>query len=361
MGIRKSAISEMNARTREVFTKIVDTYVATGEPIGSRTLSQKLSTSLSAATVRNVMADLEEAGLLYSPHTSAGRLPTDAGLRIFVDGLLEIGNLTSEEAADLEGRFAGTGKSFEGVLEDATNTLSGLSNCAGIVMAPKTVTPLKHIEFVHLNPGRALVVIVTAEGIVENRIIEVPRDIHPSVFVEATNFLNQRLVGQTIGDARNAILEELGQKKATLNQLTRKIVRAGLATWSGEGEEGTLIVSGRANLLEDVTVANDLEHIRTLFNALETNELMLKVLEMTEQAEGVQIFIGADNELFNLSGCSFIVAPYNSGDGQLVGAIGVIGPTRMNYTRIIPMVDHTAKLIGRMMGLHGNDYEITRE
>ena len=219
---RKSAISEMNARSREVFKKIVDAYVATGEPIGSRTLSQKLSTSLSSATMRNVMADLEEAGLLYSPHTSAGRLPTEAGLRIFVDGLLEIGNLTSEESADLEGRFAGTGKSFEGVLEDATNTLSGLSNCAGIVMAPKTETPLKHIEFVHLNPGRALVVIVTAEGIVENRIIEVPKDIRPSVFVEASNFLNQRLVGQTIGEARNAILGELGQKKATLDQLTRK-------------------------------------------------------------------------------------------------------------------------------------------
>ncbi len=357
---KKSAISEMNDRSREVFTKIVDAYVATGEPIGSRTLSQQLSTSLSAATVRNVMADLEESGLLYSPHTSAGRLPTEAGLRIFVDGLLEIGNLTSEESADLDSRFAGTGKSFEGVLEDATSTLSGLSNCAGIVMAPKTETPLKHIEFVYLNPGRALVVMVTAEGIVENRIIEVPRDIPPSVLVEATNFLNQRLVGQTIGDTRAVILEELEQKKAALDQLTGKIVQAGLATWSGEGGDGTLIVSGHANLLGDVNVITDLEHIRTLFNALETNELMLKVLEMTDQAEGVQIFIGADNELFNLSGCSFIVAPYNSGHSQLVGAIGVIGPTRMNYARIIPMVDYTAKLIGRMMGSHEKDFDMKR-
>ena len=179
---RKTAISEMNARSREVFKKIVDAYVATGEPIGSRTLSQQLSTTLSAATVRNVMADLEEAGLLFSPHTSAGRLPTEAGLRIFVDGLLEIGNLTNEESEDLESRFAGTGKSFEGMLEDATSTLSGLSNCAGIVMAPKTETALKHIEFVHLNPGRAPVVIVTAEGIVENRIIEVPKRYPPFGF-----------------------------------------------------------------------------------------------------------------------------------------------------------------------------------
>ena len=251
---RKTAISEMNARSREVFKKIVDAYVATGEPIGSRTLSQKLSTSLSSATIRNVMADLEEAGLLYSPHTSSGRLPTEAGLRIFVDGLLEIRNLTSKESTDLEGRFAGTGKSFSGVLEDATNTLSGLSNCAGIVMAPKTETPLKHIEFVHLNPGRALVIMVTAEGIVENRIIEVPNDISPSVLVEATNFLNQRLVGQAICDIRSVILGELEQNKATLDQLTRKVVQAGLATWSGEDGDGTLIVSGHANLLDDVNV-----------------------------------------------------------------------------------------------------------
>ena len=357
---KKSAISKMNDRSREVFTKIVDAYVATGEPIGSRTLSQQLSTSLSAATIRNVMADLEEAGLLFSPHTSAGRLPTEAGLRIFVNGLLEIGNLTLDESADLESRFAGTGKSFEGVLEDATSTLSGLSNCAGIVMAPKTETPLKQIEFVHLNPGRALVVMVTAEGIVENRIIKVPKDISPSVLVEATNFLNQRLVGQTIGDTRAVILEELEQNKAALDQLTGKVVQAGLATWSGEGGAGTLIVSGHANLLEDVNIVTDLEHIRTLFNALETNELMLKVLEMTDQAEGVQIFIGADNELFNLSGCSFIVAPYNSGHSQLVGAIGVIGPTRMNYARIIPLVDYTAKLIGRMMGTHEQDFNMKR-
>ena len=350
MESKKTVISEMSDRSREVFTKIVEAYVATGEPIGSRTLSQQLSTSISPATVRNAMADLEEAGLLFSPHTSAGRLPAEAGLRIFVDGLLEVGNLTSEESADLESRFAGTGRSFEGVLEDATNTLSGLSNCAGIVMAPKTETPLKHIEFVNLNPGRALVVMVTAEGIVENRIIEVPKDLPPSAFVEATNFLNQRLVGQTIVDTRAGILKELDQNRVSLDQLTTKVVEAGLATWAGEGGDGTLIVSGHSNLLEDVNAVADLEHIRSLFSALETNELMLKVLEMADQAEGVQIFIGADNELFNLSGCSFIVAPYNSGQSQIVGAIGVIGPTRMNYARIIPMVDYTAKLIGRMMG-----------
>jgi heat-inducible transcriptional repressor len=296
------------------------------------------------------MADLEDAGLLYSPHTSAGRLPTNAGLRIFVDGLLELGNLNNEDKSNLEGRVAGTGRSFEEVLEEATNTLSGLSNCAGIVLAPKIETPLKHIEFFHLNPGRALVVLVTADGIVENRIIEVPRDIPPSAFIEASNFLNSRFVGQTIKDTCDSLLRELEKNRALLDTLTSKVLEAGLATLGGNKKDGTLIVTGHSKLLEDVNAIADLEQIRKLFSALETTELMLKVLEMTDKGEGVQIFIGADNDLFDLSGCSFIVAPYKSNQNQLVGAIGVIGPTRMNYARIIPMVDYTAKLLSRIIG-----------
>ena len=296
------------------------------------------------------MADLEDAGLLYSPHTSAGRLPTNAGLRIFVDGLLELGNLNNEDKSNLEGRVAGTGRSFEEVLEEATNTLSGLSNCAGIVLAPKIETPLKHIEFFHLNPGRALVVLVTADGIVENRIIEVPRDIPPSAFIEASNFLNSRFVGQTIEDTSDSLLRELEKNRALLDTLTSKVLEAGLATLGGDKKDGTLIVTGHSKLLEDINAIADLEQIRKLFSALETTELMLKVLEITDKGEGVQIFIGADNDLFDLSGCSFIVAPYKSNQNQLVGAIGVIGPTRMNYARIIPMVDYTAKLLSRIIG-----------
>jgi heat-inducible transcriptional repressor len=296
------------------------------------------------------MADLEDAGLLYSPHTSAGRLPTNAGLRIFVDGLLELGNLNNEDKSNLESRVAGTGRSFEEVLEEATNTLSGLSNCAGIVLAPKIETPLKHIEFFHLNPGRALVVLVTADGIVENRIIEVPRDLPRSAFIEASNFLNSRFVGQTIKDTCDNLLRELEKNQALLDTLTSKVLEAGLATLGGDKKDGTLIVTGHSKLLEDVNAIADLEQIRKLFSALETTELMLKVLEMTDKGEGVQIFIGADNDLFDLSGCSFIVAPYKSNQNQLVGAIGVIGPTRMNYARIIPMVDYTAKLLSRIIG-----------
>lgn len=350
MATGRSTIRDLNKRSRDIFTTIVDAYVETGEPIGSKTLSQILESTLSPATLRNVMADLEDAGLLYSPHTSAGRLPTNAGLRIFVDGLLELGNLNNEDKSNLEGRVAGTGRSFEEVLEEATNTLSGLSNCAGIVLAPKIETPLKHIEFFHLNPGRALVVLVTADGIVENRIIEVPRDIPPSAFIEASNFLNSRFVGQTIKDTCDSLLRELEKNRALLDTLTSKVLEAGLATLGGDKKDGTLIVTGHSKLLEDVNAIADLEQIRKLFSALETTELMLKVLEMTDKGEGVQIFIGADNDLFDLSGCSFIVAPYKSNQNQLVGAIGVIGPTRMNYARIIPMVDYTAKLLSRIIG-----------
>ena len=294
------------------------------------------------------MADLEEAGLLYSPHISSGRLPTEAGLRMFVDGRLEVGNLTNQERSDLESRVAGTEKNLESVLEEASNALSGLSQCAGLVFAPKTDSPLRHIEFVSLNPGRALVVMVTAEGVVENRVIEVPPDVPASAFVEATNFLNTRLVGRTIDDARTDIVQGLEKNRHQLDQLTARLVEAGLADRAADADGGTLIVRGQAHLLNDVNALTDLEHVRSLFVALETGELILKVLEMTENADGVQIFIGADNDLFNLSGCSFIVAPYHTIQSDLVGAIGVIGPTRMNYARIIPMVDYTAKLVSSL-------------
>ncbi len=343
-------IPELDERSREVFKNIVDAYVATGEPIGSRTLSQRLSGPLSPATIRNVMADLEDAGLLFSPHASAGRLPTDAGLKLFVDGLLQIGNLTKEERESIEGQCHAEGASVEGMLKEATTVLSGLSHCAGLVMAPKTDVPLKHIEIISLSPGRALVVMVTENGVVENRIIETPSDLPPSALVEASNFLSARLVGRTLSEAHSQIMAELDQHRAQLDALTQNVVESGLASWAGGDEGGTLIVSGQANLLEDVRAASDLEQIRSLFEALETKDTMLKLLSLADGAEGVQIFIGADNQLFGMSGCSMIVGSYRDSREQVVGAIGVVGPTRMNYARIIPMVDYTAKLVGRLVG-----------
>jgi len=349
----KTMITELNERSREIFRLIVDAYVETGEPIGSRAISRQLGTKLSPATVRNVMSDLEESGMLYAPHTSAGRLPTDAGLRMFVNGLMEVGNLTTRERDNIKGQFAGSSSSFKEVLEQATEALSGLTGCASLVLAPKTESPLKHIEFVSLSPGRALVVMVTESGIVENRIIQTPEKLSPSGLVQASNFLSARLVGRTVGEAYDEIITELEQNRAELDVLTKHAVESGLATWSGnadsDGIQGSLIVRGQANLLEDVSALQDLERIRSLFTTLETKKEMLKLLSLTDTAEGVQIFIGADNQLFNFAGISVVVDSFQSSSEQVIGAIGVIGPTRMNYARIIPMVDYTAKLIGRMI------------
>jgi heat-inducible transcriptional repressor len=343
-------VLELNNRSQEIFRYIVDAFLETGAPIGSRTLARRLNMALSPATIRNVMADLEEAGLLFAPHTSAGRLPTEAGLRLFVDGLLEIGNLDEDERKDIEARCAGSGRSVETMLEEVTTTLSGLSHCAGLVVAPKTESPLKHIEFVNLSPGRALVILITENGVVENRVIEAPSELPSSALVEATNFLSARLVGKTLSEVHERIEAELKAQQQQLDVLTKSVVEAGLATWAGGDNAGSLIVRGQANLLTDINGAAELEHIRTLFNALETKETMLRFLSLADGAEGVQIFIGAENEWFNIAGCSMVVAPYRDPRQRIVGAIGVIGPSRMNYTRIIPMVDYTSKLIGRLMG-----------
>ena len=343
-------VAVLNERSREIFRRIVESYVETGEPVGSRTLSRSLRLALSPATIRNVMADLQEAGLLYAPHTSAGRLPTEAGLRLFVDGLLEIGGLTEEERTDIDVKCSATGRSVEEALAEATSMLSGLADCAGLVLAPKSETPLKHIEFVGLTDGRALVVMVGENGVVENRLIEVPVGIPPSALVEARNFLSSRLVGRTLTEARAEIAAELKEHRVQLDQLTTELVETGLATWAGESQSGYLIVKGQAKLLENITAIEDLEQIRTLFQALETKETMARLLELAHDAEGVQIFIGADNALFALAGCSMVVAPFANSSEKIVGAIGVIGPTRINYARIIPMVDYTAKVISRVIG-----------
>jgi heat-inducible transcriptional repressor len=345
-----SPFTELNERSREIFRLIVDGYVQTGEPIGSRTLSRLLGQNLSPATIRNVMADLEESGLLYAPHTSAGRLPTEAGLRLFVHGLLELGNLGEDERHNIEVLCATRGKSLAQALEEATSALSGLSHCAGVVVVPKQERPLKHIEFVHLGPGRALVVLVTENGMVENRVIEVPLGLPPSTLVSAANYLNSRLIGRTIEEARADIDEEVGSHRAQLDEVTARVVATGIASWAGGDGESALIVRGQANLLEDVTALADLERLRALFEMLETKETVLRLLDASKKAEGVQIFIGAESHLFSVAGCSLIIAPYQNSREQIVGAIGVIGPTRINYARIIPMVDYTAKVIGRIIG-----------
>jgi heat-inducible transcriptional repressor len=343
-------IEELDARSRDVFRAIVEGFMETGEPIGSRTLSRRMGIPLSPATIRNVMADLEDLGLLYAPHTSAGRLPTEHGLRLFVDGLLECGNLTEDEHNRIESLCVAAGRSLPEVLEQATSMLSGLSRCAGLVTAPKTDTALRHIEFVSLGPGRALVVLVTDTGLVENRIIDLPLGMPASSLVEATNYLSARLVGRSLSQAQEGVRHELERDRATLDELTRKVVETGLASWSDADGEGVLIVRGQANLLDDINAIGELERVRALFSVLETKEALLRLLQATDAAAGVQIFIGAESELFSLAGCSMVVAPYKNSQQRIVGAVGVIGPMRINYSRIVPMVDFTAKAIGRLVG-----------
>jgi len=340
--------TDLNRRAREVLRLIVDAYVETGEPVGSRAISRRLGMNLSPATIRNVMADLEEIGLLHAPHVSAGRLPTDAGLRLFVHGLLQVGHLTDEERQTINGRATAAGRSLPEMLAEATAVLSGLSGCVGLVLAPKTDRPLKHLEFVSLGPGRTLIVLVTEDGVVENRVIETPLGIPAASLVAASNYLSARLIGRTIEEARAAILTEIETAQTQLDSLTTQLVEAGLAIRaSGTGQ---LIVRGQSNLLEDIGDRADILRIRSLFDALETKDTMLKLLEAANKGEGVQIFIGSENQLFAHTGCSMIVTPYMNSREQVVGAIGVIGPTRLNYARIIPMVDYTAKVIGRLLG-----------
>jgi heat-inducible transcriptional repressor len=345
-------ISTLNIRSREIFRHIVDAYVETGEPVGSRTLARRLPQNLSPATIRNVMADLEEAGLLFAPHTSAGRLPTDAGLRMFVDGLLEVGRLSDDERASIDAQCKTQGRSLPQVLEEASSTLAGLSRSAGVVLAPTSDGGLKHIEFVQLAPGRALVVLVSEDGLVENRLIELPLGLPPSTLTTAANYLNAHLAGRTLEETKAAIADEIARQRATLDELTTRVVEQGLAVWAdaaNSGREGYLIVRGQANLLEDVTALEDLERIRGLFQALEARDGILKLLDATQGADGIQIYIGAENPLFSRAGCSIVLAPYRNSREQIVGAIGVIGPTRINYARIIPMVDYTAQVIGRLL------------
>jgi heat-inducible transcriptional repressor len=353
----RNRIDNLGDRPREVFRNLVEAFLASGEPVGSRTLSQRLPISLSPASIRNVMADLEAMGLLYAPHTSAGRVPTERGLRLFVDGMLQIGELAPDERSAIEQRISGSDRRMEDVLTQAATMLSGLSRCAGLMVAARQDSAtLKHLEFVNLGPGKAMVVIVTEDGTVENRVIAIPAGLPSSALAEASNYLNARLRGRTLDAARDEILKELETERAELDVLTAKIVAEGLATLatssgaSRESEEKVLIVRGTSHLLDSMEAQSDLERIRTLFDDIERKNDLIRLLELAAEGDGVRIFIGSENRLFSLSGSSIVAAPYANAQGKVIGVIGVLGPTRLNYARIIPMVDHTAKVVGRLLG-----------
>ncbi len=358
MNARAELLERLNERSREVFRLLVEGYLETGAPVGSRTLTRSLSEKISAATVRNVMQDLEYLGLLESPHVSAGRVPTELGLRLFVDGFLEVSDLDQEDRERINrtlGVTHGQNDAEIGSLLDRVGAaLSGLTHGASLVLAPKHEAPIRHIEFVSLAPDRALVVLVFADGQVENRVFTPPQGQTPSSMREAANFLNALAEGHTLAELRGIIAKEMRERRQELDKLARDLVESGVALWENEGgPHERLIVRGRANLLDDEAAAEDLERIRELFDDLERKRDIAEFLELTEEGEGVRIFIGSENKLFSLSGSSLVVSPYMNTDRKIIGAVGVIGPRRLNYGRIVPIVDYTAQLVGRLLSDQG--------
>ncbi|WP_117195335.1 heat-inducible transcriptional repressor HrcA [Rhizobium terrae] len=345
--------SVLDDRSREIFRRIVESYLENGEPLGSRNLSRLLPMSLSPASVRNVMSDLEELGLIYSPHISAGRLPTQSGLRFFVDAFMQVGDLSDEERANIDRQIrpANRDQTMEALMAEASLMLSGVSRGAGIVITTKSDPVLKHVEFIRLEPTKALAVLVGDHNQVENRIIDLPAGVTSSQLTEAANFLNAHLSGQTLPELRGELKKLKDRVQNELFSLSQDLVERGLAVWSGDVQEGKpsqLIVRGRANLLQGLDEAADLDRLRLLFDDLEKKDSLIEILDLAEKGPGVRIFIGSENKLFSLSGSSLIVAPYRDGEDRIVGAVGVIGPTRLNYSRIVPMVDYTAQLLARL-------------
>jgi heat-inducible transcriptional repressor len=348
-------LSDMNDRSREVFRRVVESYISTGLPVGSRTLTRDFTERVSAATIRNVMQDLEYMGLLESPHISAGRVPTQSGLRLFVDGLLEIDAVTAEDREKLDATRGTNERDVNTLLDRVGQALSSITMSASLVLSPKRESAIRHIEFVSLSPERALVVLVFADGQIENRLFTPPPGLQPSAMREAANFLNALATGSTLAELRGRIQAEIGARRQELDVLARDLVERGLALWQNEGEpQERLIVRGRANLLE-TTDSENLTRVRDLFEDLERKRDIAEFLELAEGGEGVRIFIGSENKLFSLTGSTLVISPYMNADRKVIGAVGVIGPKRLNYGRIVPIVDYTAQLIGHMLGDLGSD------
>ena len=352
--VEPSSIGPLDDRSREIFRHVVEAYLSSGLPLGSRNLARQLSIQLSPASIRNVMSDLEHLGLIYAPHVSAGRLPTQQGLRYFVDGFLEAGAPGEEDRASIEAQIARDGgetRGVDGVLTEASQLLSGLAHGAGVVIATKGDVRLKHIEFVRLDANRALVVLVGDNDEVENRILDLPPGMTTSALVEAGNWINAHLAGRTLAEARKVVGERLRAARRELDGLAQGLIDKGLAVWAGTGGDAApqLIVHGRSRLLSGFQEGADLDRLAHLFDEMESSKGLAQLLELAEDGEGVRIFIGSENKLFSLSGSSVVIAPYRDGEQRVLGAVGVIGPTRLNYARIVPVVDYTAQVVGRML------------
>jgi heat-inducible transcriptional repressor len=350
-------LSTLDARAREIFREIVESYLATGEPVGSRTLSKLGGVALSPASIRNTMADLTAMGLIDAPHAMAGRRPTQAGLRFFVDSLLQLGDVPEDEKREIDARIGRAGANPQDVLGAASELLSGLAGGAGLVVTPERDAPVRHAEIVAIGTGQALLVLVFEDNQIENRVLATPPDLPASALAEAASYLNARFKGKTLNEARAAAADLLARDRAALDQAAAKLIKSGLVEWSGEDPTmgRALIVRGRANLLQDQQAVADLERARRLFDDLEKTRELIQVLDFAKAGESVRVFIGSENPLFSLSGSSLIVAPYMNAERRVVGALGVIGPTRLNYARVIPVVDYTARIVGRVLDGRSNE------
>ena len=341
-------VTELSDRARDIFRRVVDGYLQTGTPVGSKTLAQA-GLNLSPASIRHVMGELEALGLLAAPHTSAGRMPTERGLRLFVDGMMQASEPSAEERAQIESR-AVAGGPVEEALATTAAALSGLSACAGLVMVPKREARLRSIGFVPLGPAEAMAVLVSADGSVENRVVRLPDGITPGALIEAGNYMTATLAGQTLAEARATVERQLAAGKAALDGAARALVERGLAVWSEDGERRpVLIVRGQGRLI-DAAAAADLERVRDLLDDLDGKQEIAQLLDSAAAGDATSIFIGAENKLFALSGSSVIARPFRGPGGRVVGVVGVIGPTRLNYARVVPMVDFTAATLARLMG-----------
>jgi heat-inducible transcriptional repressor len=342
-------ITELNSRAREIFRLVVESYLTSGHPVGSKTLAGEGALNLSPASIRSVLAELESLGLLSAPHTSAGRMPTESGLRLFVDGMMQVAEPTAEERAAIERRLSHPGP-IEQALETVSVLLSDLSNAAGMVMVPRREPRLAQMNFVPLSAERALAVLVGEDGHVENRVLDLAAAVPASVLEQAGNFINARLAGRTLAEAVRAVRREIAAGRSQLDEASRDLVERGLAVWSTDAaRRPVLIVRGQANLLDE-TALGDIERVRWLLDDLENKQSIAELLDSARQADAMRIFIGSENRLFALSGSSVIASPYRDREGRVVGVLGVIGPTRLNYARVVPMVDFTARPLGRRIG-----------
>jgi len=345
----KTLYLELNDRSKQIFKSVIEAYLTSGEPIGSKTLSNKLGINISSSAIRSIMANLQKEGLLFAPHVSAGRLPTDKGMRYFVDGLLEFGRLSKNEQEKIKTQCQSKGSSFEDVLEEASKTLSGLSKCAGFVVAPKYQNKIKHIEFIKLSSNQVMSVVANENGLVENRILDSNNYYSENTLKKVSNYLNSKYTGKTIDEIKNKIGNEINNSKLELDSISQKLVQEGIIELAPNSESPYIFLHGQSSLLEDEIIAKDLDRMKNIFDDIENKSSFLSVLESTSKGEGVQIFIGAQNILFNHSGLSMVMAPYINNEKKIIGAIGVLGSMRINYARIVPLVDYTSKIIGRIL------------